>query len=399
MPPHVLVAHFRPDIVSGAELALADLVAKLTGKQLTGKLGVQPGNQQDERFRVTMLIPGEGRLAGYYRERGFRVWVKEVQTPRRAAPGLHTLQSILLARRLKVKGIDIMLCNTFAAASRVATAARLAGLPLAIYVREYIQDKPLHRAVLGHANRVFVVSADLLRHLSTFCDLGKVRLAYDTIDAQPILERLKAHRNGKRRLLPFGEEYPSKKAVVGLVGRIARFKQQDLFLQSVPFVLAEFPQAQFIIAGSAQESEKDYEVTVRELAARLGIQNRVTFLGHRQDNIEIMSELSVLCLTSSREPLGRVILEAALAGVPVVASDAGGPAEIIEDGVTGFLFPAVGQAAAAQLAAKIVCLLKDDDLRRAMAARASSRIAETFAGPAHARQFEQDLKELLVGRQ
>ena len=50
----ILIAHFRPDIVSGAELAIADMVAK-----------------RSEGFEYVMLTPGEGRLADYYRSRGF----------------------------------------------------------------------------------------------------------------------------------------------------------------------------------------------------------------------------------------------------------------------------------------------------------------------------------------
>jgi glycosyltransferase involved in cell wall biosynthesis len=371
----VLVAHFRPDAVSGAELALADFIEK-----------------RDPRFHYTMLVPGEGPLAAFYRQKGWEVWVKTVQNHRRIAPGLHTLQSLLLARALRRRGFHLVLCNTFAASSRVMTAARFAGLPTAIYVREYIQDKPPHRALLARADRILVVSADLQQHLAAFAGPGPVCLAYDTIDARPVMARLSAHRASAHRTLPFEPGAP----VVGLVGRIARFKQQDLFIRAIPSVLNEMPQARFVVVGSALESEKEYERSIRQLADRLGLQDRVHFLGYRQDNVELMSELSILCLTSTREPLGRVILEAHLAGTPVVASDTGGPGEIVEDGVTGLLFPPAGPGAAALLAEKILCLLKDPGLGRTLAAQAAERIWETYAGPEHVRQIEAYLDELVL---
>jgi glycosyltransferase involved in cell wall biosynthesis len=366
-----------------------------------------------------MLAPGEGRLAGFFRQRGFSVWVKRVQTPRRLAPGLHTLQSALLARQLNNLGIGLVLCNTFPAASRVARAARLAGLPLAIYVREYIRDTPLHRAILQRADLVLAVSADLQRHLQAMLPLHpqspslisaatttpQVCLAYDTIDPDPLRERLAAHRAAVRDGRPpilssITGANPTSPAtaspVVGWVGRLAPFKQPELFLQAIPAVLERVPAARFVVVGAAQPSEKAFEEALVALAERLGIRAHVAFLGSRTDNIEIISELSLLCVTSSREPLGRVILEAALAGVPAVAPRTGGPAEIITHGQDGLLFDPTGPKpsdAPARLASQICLALEDEALRRSLASRAREGIAARFAGPQHVLR----IAELLAG--
>jgi glycosyltransferase involved in cell wall biosynthesis len=338
-----------------------------------------------------MLVPGVGRLAEYYGRRGFNVRVKRVQTRRRIYPGLHTLQSLLFARELKEREVDVVLCNTFAAASRLVTAARMARLPCAIYVREYVSNKPLHRKILEHADRILVVSQDLGEHVSRMADPSKVRLVYDIINPAPILERAAAHRAGGDRLLPFPPSHP----VIGLIGRITPFKQQDLFVRAIPCVLEQVPQARFIIAGSAQVKELDYEIYVRNLALELGVQDRVAFLGQRSDAVEIMTELAVLCLTSDREPLGRVILEAHLAGCPVAASNTGGPAEIIEDGVTGLLFPPLAVDSERRLAAQIVRILQQPELGRSLAQAARERIQHTFAAPDHAGLLARALQELV----
>src|SRR5512133_3801580 len=115
----ILIAHYLPNIVSGAENSIADLV-----------------DQIDKRFQITMLVPGEGGLASFYRKRGIDVWTKNVSTPRRMFPGLHTVQSKLLAVELNQMGFDAVLCNTFPAASRVGTACRMANLPYAVYMRD-----------------------------------------------------------------------------------------------------------------------------------------------------------------------------------------------------------------------------------------------------------------------
>lgn len=368
-----LVAHFLPHIVSGAERAIADFIDRLDG-----------------RFEAVMLTPGEGDLADYYRRRGFEVWANKIHTPRRRYPGLHTLQSIFFARILRQRKIHAVVCNTFAAASRIGTASRLAGIPYAIYVREYISDKPLHRRILAQADRIFVISQDLRAYIGAMADLEKIRVASDPILAPPILDRVKAHRDSGNRLVPFEACFP----VVGLVGRITPFKQQDLFVQAIPLVLAAVPEARFAVVGSSQVEEQDYEAYVKRLAVQLDIQDRVAFMGHRWDAIEITSEFTLACLTSTREPLGRVTLEAQLMGCPVIVPDTGGAAETVEDGVTGLHFPSTGLDAVQQLAGRIVRLLKNPELRSLLAENARLAVTSTFASERPVRQLEQWIGEL-----
>lgn len=359
---HILIAHFLPHVVSGAERSIADLVEEL-----------------DTRIAVTMLVPGEGRLADFYRGRGLDVWVREVTTPRRLFPGLHEWQSRLFARQLQAAGFNMVIANTFAAAGRVRTAARLAGLPLGIYVREVISDKPLHREILAQADLLMVISRDLQQYIGRLADPSKIRLTYNYINPRPILERVELHQRSGRRSLP----YPRRTPVVGLVGRITPWKQQDVFIRAIPLILEEFPECRFVIAGRADENDRPYEEGLHRLAHQLGLEDYLTFMGERQDAIELTSELTVSALTSTREPLGRVILEAHLVGTPVVVPSAGGPAEIVEDGVTGLHFDASAPDAVEQFASQVMRLLGDETLRACLIERARERVLETFAGRKH----------------
>jgi hypothetical protein len=177
-----------------------------------------------------MLTPGEGKLADYYRSRGFPVWARKVQTRRRKYPGLHTLQSFWFAQRLKRAGVDAVLCNTFPAAGRVGTACRLARKPYAIYVREYIRDVPLHRWILEKADLTFAVSRDVANYLQPMAPTDCICTAYDHLDIDTILQRVARHRTSGIRLMPFKQEHP----VVGIIGRITAYKQQDLFWPMCP---------------------------------------------------------------------------------------------------------------------------------------------------------------------
>jgi glycosyltransferase involved in cell wall biosynthesis len=376
-PFNIVIAHYRSDMVSGAENSIADFV-----------------DQVSTDFQITMLVPGEGNLSRFYRQRGFNVWVKRIETPRRILPGLHTVQSAVLARELKNRQVDAVLCNTFPAASRVATACQISKIPYAIYMRDYIKDTPLHRRILQQAHALFSISKDVISRIDGMVDPNKVFLTYNHINPDPILNRLDAHRASGNRLLPFAPNQP----VIGLVGRITPYKQPDLFIRAASHVLQAIPQARFVLIGSAQKREKSYEASIRALTAELGIQEQVAFLGLRKDAIELTSEFTIACLTSGHEPLGRVILEAHLLQVPVVVPDTGGPAEIVEHEVTGLHFSSVSADAEVQLAKQIIRLLRDPQLANCLADKGLERVMTTFASQKHVEIQEKYIEQLCQGQ-
>lgn len=357
---HILFAHYRPDIVSGAEFALVDTVKWL-----------------DPRFRVSMLVPGRGRLQSAYCDMGFEVWAHSISTPRRLLPGWHELQSWWLAQKFSQRAVRLVVCNTFAATSRVMTAARWARLPMVIIVRDYLRDTLLHRQILQRATAIVAISKDIADYMRPMADGLPIHVIYDPIDAERWLARVKAHHSAGKRLLSVSGDGP----VVGWVGRLTPYKQPDIFIRSIPLVLEHVPNAWFVIIGSAQSLERDYEKSLYALAEKMGVRDRLRFLGLRTDVAELMSEMTVFCLTSRREPLGRVVLEAQLAGCAVIVPDAGGAAELVEDGVTGLKFPAIGESAAEELAMKIVGLLRDPGKSRRLGEVAQRSVLSRFARP------------------
>jgi glycosyltransferase involved in cell wall biosynthesis len=118
--------------------------------------------------------------------------------------------------------------------------------------------------------------------------------------------------------------------LIGMAGRLAPAKRQDLFLRAAAIVAPARPDARFvIIGGQILESEAEYAARLPALAAALGIDDRVAFAGHRADAYAWIDALDVLVHPADREPFGLVIAEALALGKPVVAADAAGPAEIL----------------------------------------------------------------------
>ncbi len=373
---NVMIAHSQTRVISGAEWAILDMV-----------------RGGSSRFAYRMLVPGEGALARFYREQGVAVWAQAMETPRRLYPGLHTVQSLLLARRMRRTGIRLVIANTFPALARVSTACRMARIPLACYVREYIRDTPQHRSVLARATRVWGVSADLAGHLKPMLAGGRVDVVHDHLDLLALRDRLEAHRVLGRRLLPFDPRHP----VVGMVGRLTPYKQQDVFLGAVPRILEVCPEARFVVIGGAGPAERGYQESLEAMVAAPGLRGKVVMLGFRPDAPELMSECQVIVVPSIREPYPRVILEAQHAGVPVVASDTGGCPEMVEDGVTGLLFDVRGGDRERLLADAVVRVLGDPALAGRLAEGGRRSVERRFAGAAPVRRLEALAEELAGG--
>ena len=118
--------------------------------------------------------------------------------------------------------------------------------------------------------------------------------------------------------------------LIGMVGRLARAKRQDLFLRAAARIARARHDARFvIIGGEILGSERDYAEDLPTLADALGISDRVVFAGHRADAYAWIDALDVLVHPADREPYGLVIAEALALGKAVVAADAAGPAEIL----------------------------------------------------------------------
>ena len=173
----------------------------------------------------------------------------------------------------------------------------------------------------------------------------------------------------QQMLLPGG----SDGLVVGIVGRLAPWKGQDVFLRA--FAEA-FPTGteRALVVGGALFGEDAYGDELRRLVVDLGIADRVEFTGHVDDVGAPLQRMHVVVHASViAEPFGQVVVEAMAAGRAVVATAAGGPLEVIDDGVNGLLVP---PGDVTVLAATLRRLADDEIEREALGALAVVRAAD-----------------------
>ena len=193
-----------------------------------------------------------------------------------------------------------------------------------VWARRVLSAMTAADVSVSHGLAGFIEDVVKLRH-------GSVRVIY----------------NGIQDLGPPPPRKSHDPPVVGTIGRLATQKGVDVFLQA----LTRIPHAAGVVVGDGQE-----RTALQELAADLGIAERVTWTGWRDDARDLLHGFDVFALPSRWEGLGRVLVEAALAECPVVAARVPGTSETMEEGETGLLVPPDDPASLAQA---ITSLLED----------------------------------------
>jgi glycosyltransferase involved in cell wall biosynthesis len=180
----------------------------------------------------------------------------------------------------------------------------------------------------------------------------------------------------------------------GILGTLREWKGQRVFVQAAHRVFEVVPDARAFIIGGTSGGYDAYERELRALVKTLGIEDRVVFTGFQADVPGVIQLLDVVVhATITKEPFGRVIVEAMAMKKPVVASRSGGPTEIIEDGRTGFLVAPGDDAAMAE---RIVRLLTDRRLAQDMGEAGYREVTQRFAVSHHVAQVDAVYRSILA---
>lgn len=174
---------------------------------------------------------------------------------------------------------------------------------------------------------------------------------------------------------------------IGIVGRLEPQKGLAFFLQAAREVYQACPQAKFLIVG-AGSLRHELEAQARSL----GLADRVTFTGVRDDVPDLLANLDVLVSSSLREGLPTILMEAMVIGTPIVSSDIPGSRDLITHERTGRLVPAQDAHALAQA---ILRILRERDQAQTMTQAAKIEV-EQFSINSVARQYEALYTQLLA---
>lgn len=292
---------------------------------------------------------------------------------------------------------DVRIVHSYLPAANVLgmAAATLCGTPVKI-----VSKRALCRYKAGHpafslfedlanlaADAVMVNSlavAEDVRRTERFVG-KKMFLVYNGIDAASFPP------GGLPPSPPAGLGIPSDAVLISYVANIREDKAHLCLVDAARSVAAACPSARILFVGR----EGSEAAPVREKIRALGLEETVLIAGPRRDVPSILASSRVVAHPGEQEGFSNAILEAMAAGLPVVASRAGGNPETVVDGETGFLVPP-GDAEA--FAKAILGLLENPGLARRMGGTGRRRVSERFSLGRMISNLERTYEELLEGR-
>lgn len=300
------------------------------------------------RYRAILCLFRPGWIQEHTENRGVRTYVIPTQ-------GMFDWRWVLRVKRLlKDEHVDLIHAHEFDANVQGTFVAALSGVPLVatVHGKNYFWEKLRRRLAYQWVSRnatMVAVSENLKQFIveKVGVDSGHVKVVYNGVDLLPHCGPDDIDQCRKELDLPTSDQ------IVGVVGNLYPVKGHQYLIAAIPAVLAKCPNTTFIFAGRGQ-----LEGELKEQVHQLGVAPKVRFLGLRQDIPRILAVLHAFVLPSLSEGLSMAILEAMVAGKPVIATDVGGNPELVEDSETGYLVPSQNSQA---LADRLISLLMNRD--------------------------------------
>jgi glycosyltransferase involved in cell wall biosynthesis len=300
--------------------------------------------------------------------------------------------------RAQITSADPALIHANSVRAGLVTTLATVGLdvPIVWHVHDMLPRHPLSTAIrlvalCSHRTRIIAISkacasrfrGKLLRGSKA---RGRLTVILNAVDLE------KFHPDDCSRLRARAElQLKPSDQVIGIVGQLTPRKGQLELLEAFALVLRQLPRAILIVVGAPLFNQDDeYWQLLTQTAETLGIEDRVRFLGARDDIAAITRAMDLLVVNSRVEPFGLVVLEGMACGTPVLATAVDGIPEIINSGEDGWLVPPGDKSA---LVAGIVHLVCQRGLAASLSAGGREKVRARFT----AERYMTEIQEFYEG--
>lgn len=290
------------------------------------------------------------------------------QTIRHVSVPLSGIRLLTAARTLKKLGekVDLIHAHTGRAHS-LAYIALLSGLKTPVVVSRRVDFKPGDSGFTRNKYRnpgikkYVCVSNAIKRIMAEYLgDPSRCVTVYSGIDTNRFSSSIQVNLQERFDL-------PRRKRIIGNTSALAEHKDYFTFLRTAKLLLSQRSGLHFLIMGDGPMREE-----LRNYAVELAIEKHVTFTGFLDDIPAILPQIDLFLMTSKTEGLGTSVLDAFAAGIPVVATRAGGIPEMVIDEKTGLLAD-VGDYK--MLTDQVLTVLEDHELRKLLVANARKKLS------------------------
>jgi glycosyltransferase involved in cell wall biosynthesis len=350
--PHIVIL-FEFSTLSGGELSMLGALERI------------------DRFQFTAFAPAAGSLADALRQRKIPVVDFTLHSPR-GNLSRNDARAVLGAL-IDLHQPKIIHANSLSMSRLLGSCRDIGEIPRTGHLRDILKLSNKAIAHLNQCDRLIAVSqatADF--HIAQGVEAERVTVIHNGVD----LDRFQVRdSNSLRTELGLA---PSAR-LIGTIGQICLRKGHDLIPQVASRLPCRENQIHFVIVGkrySTKQESIDFDRAIDAGFEELGLSSHLHRLGFRRDVPRLLNEFDLLFHPARQEPLGRVLLEAAASGCPIVATNVGGTPEIVEHKRSALLFPVDDAEAASGYIQRI---LDDEESGRSLTTAARERMEQAFS--------------------
>ncbi|MDB5347143.1 MAG: glycosyltransferase family 1 protein [Schlesneria sp.] len=349
--------------------------------------------QHEPRLEFVAIAPDVGPLAEELTQRGIEVLPWQLGGDPTSRLTREQLQSHLL-ELVRRASPNLLHANSLAMGRLTGSVADRLAIPMSSHLRDIIHVSATAMADLNHNRRLIAVSqATRDAHVARGMEPDRVVVVRNGIDLEQF--KLRSRQGWLRHELAL----PDSAVLLATIGQIGLRKGQDILAEAAPAIVRAVPDVHFLILGSRSSTKAEsieFEQAIHRRFAEHGLTSHLHCIGYRDDVATLLTELDLVVHPANQEPYGRVLLEAAASGVPVVATDVGGTAEIVIDGMTGRLVPPRDPA---RLATAVIGLLQDRGLMQSMSIAGRERAISEFEISRSSRRLAEEWKNVLAANE
>jgi len=290
-------------------------------------------------------------------------------------------------------GCDLVHCNSLSTSRICGPVCRSLAIPSLGYLRDILKVSKTAMSDLNQIDRLIAVSqATKTYHCERGLDSSRTSVVHNGVDSTIFYPAEKPASQPETQNLPSTPIHPK----LLFVGQIGIRKGVDSLIDAFLQVALEIPTAQLAIVGqrySQKQEAIEYERKLIHQAENSEFGNQVSWLGIRDDIADLMRQSTILIHPARQEPLGRVLLESAASGLPMIATHVGGTPEILTSPEFDKLL--VPPESPMKIAEKVIELSASTQELNAIGCRLRAMAIANFSVEACVTEIDRHYRELL----
>jgi len=325
---------------------------------------------QLDQFEISAWLPDDGPLVDQLRKRKIPVINFALHTEsgkRSPSAALRELKPLIDEQQPQ-----LLHANSLSMSRVLGAIAADFTVPATGHLRDIMKLSGKAIGDLNRLDRIVAVSQAVAEfHINQGLSPTQVEVIYNGVDLKQF--QLRSRHQLRQQL-----GVPESAILIGTIGQICLRKGHDLIPQVAAQLACREHEIHFCIVGerySTKQESIEFDRAIDEEFAKVGLSEHLHRLGFRDEIPELLSEFDLLFHPARQEPLGRVLLEAAALGCPIVATEVGGTPEIVTHDQSALLFPVDDADAAVK---QIERLLSKDNLRETLTSAARQRMEQHF---------------------